>query len=799
MSADTTTSGFTTAGLTEEEAARRLAERGPPRHPAASRSYASIVRHNVFTLPNTILGVVGITTVALGELADALFLGVVAANAAIGSVQEIRAKRALDRLAALVAPRARVARSGGPRLVGVDEVVVGDLILLEPGDQIVADGEVVDANALQIDESILTGESAPVTRSVGEALMSGAFAVEGAGSYVATAVGHESYAERLAGEARAFRHPPSPFQRGLNRLIVALVLLGIPLCLALSLNLWLRNTAFDEALPAVVSAVINIIPEGLILLASIVYLSGALKLSRHGALTQQLNAIESLASAAIVCFDKTGTLTEPRLRVAELVPAEGVTEAELGSALGRFAAAFPARNSTLAAIASAYPEPALAAATVPFSSRWRWSAAELGDETYVLGSPDLFELGDLAGRARREAEHGRRVVALATAAGTIADLDPGAGPPAQGRAVGLAILAEELRPQARETVGYLREEGLALLVLSGDDPATVAAIARDVGLPAGNALDGRELPDDPHELLRSIERAIVVGRIAPDGKRRVVEALRDSGRYVAMVGDGVNDVPALKASRVAIAQGGGSQMARTVADLVLVRGTFDAVPRLIAEGRQILRNMQRVSKIYATKCVFGALVVLTLGLTSLPYPFLPRQLSFASFFVTGVPPFFLALAASSGPWRMASYLRDTLRFAVPAAFALVTGVATSYVLAHEVLDRDVVASRTVALSVYVLASLYITFALEATDRRRAGWVGGMCLILTAVYALSFAIAPLRDLFELALPDGAEVGLIALGIGLTMVVLTVAGIRPGGRSDRRAGRDPAPTRRSATGT
>jgi magnesium-transporting ATPase (P-type) len=230
-------------------------------------------------------------------------------------------------------------------------------------------------------------------------------------------------------------------------------------------------------------------------------------------------------------------------------------------------------------------------------------------------------------------------------------------------------------------------------------------------------------------------------------------------------------------------------MARTVADLVLVRGTFDAVPRLIAEGRQILRNMQRVSKIYATKCIFGALVVLTLGLTSLPYPFLTRQLSFASFFVTGVPPFFLALAASSGPWRMASYLRDTLRFALPAAFALVTGVATSYVLAHEALDRDVLASRTVALSVYVLASLYVTFALEATDGRRAGWVGGMCLVLTAVYALSFAIGPLRDLFELAVPDGAEMGLIVLGIGLAIVVLTAAGIRPG---------SPA-TRRSATGT
>jgi magnesium-transporting ATPase (P-type) len=797
MSTPTTSNGG--HGLTEEEAARRLRERGPAKRPAASRSYASIVRHNVFTLPNTVLGVVGIVTVALGELADALFLGIVVANSAIGSIQEIRAKRALERLAALVVPHARVVRSGRPRLLEVEQIVAGDRILLEPGDQVVADGEVVEASSLRVDESILTGESAPVPRAAGETVLSGSFAVEGTGAYVATAVGDESYAERLAGEARAFRHPPSPFQRGLNRLIVVLVVLGIPLCGALSLTLWLRETGFDEALPAVVSAVINLVPEGLILLASIVYLSGALKLSRHGALTQQLNAIESLASAAIVCFDKTGTLTEPRLRVAALAPAPGAGEGELGTALGRFAAAFPARNATLEAIATARPAAAEAAlAAVPFSSRWRWSAAELADGIYVLGAPDLFELGTLAARARQEAGHGRRVVAFGLASGSLGSLDPASHPPPPVRVLGIAILAEELRPQARETVAYLRDEGLALLVLSGDDPATVAAIARDVGLPAGEALDGRSLPDDPGELLRAIEQAIVVGRIAPDGKRRVVEALRDAGRYVAMVGDGVNDVPALKASRVAIAQGGGSQMARTVADLVLVHGSFDAVPRLIAEGRQILRNMQRVSKIYVTKALFGALVVLTLGLSPLPYPLLPRHLSLASFFVTGVPPFFLALARSSGPWRMDGFLRGTLRFALPAAFSIAAGVGACYSLAHETLDLGLVASRTVALSVYVLASLYVIFALEATDRRRAGWVGAMCLALAGVYALVFAIGPLRDVFELAVPGGEEIALIAGGVALSAAVLTVAGIRPGRTAE--AGRPgPAPTRRSASGT
>jgi magnesium-transporting ATPase (P-type) len=761
--------GYT--GLSEEEAQKRLATRGPTPKRATGRSYASIVRHNVFTLPNTVLGFFGIVTVALGELADAIFLGIVVANALIGCVQEIRAKRALERLAALVKPTAQVVRDGNAREVDVAELVPGDLVLLEPGDQVVADGEVVAAESLRVDESILTGESEPIGRSPGEPVLSGSFAVEGTGAYAVEAVGAESYAERLAGEARAFRHPPSPFQIGLNHLIVTLVVLGVPLVGSLALALWLRETPFDEALPTVVAAAINIIPEGLILLSSLVYLSGALKLSRRGALTQQLNAIESLASADVVCFDKTGTLTESRLRVAGLAPAAGVTEEELGLALGRFAAAFPSPNSTLQALAAAFPgkqqEPV---ARIPFSSRWKWSAVQLDSDGYLLGAPELFALGTLGARAASEAGAGRRVVALAATATPLAQVDPASDPLPEARPLGLAVLAEELRPDAQTTVEYFGQEDIRLLVLSGDAPATVAAIAQDAGIPVAGVVDGRRLPADDAELLRLIGGGAVVGRIDPEGKRRTVEALRESGRYVAMVGDGVNDVPALKASRIAIAQGSGAQMARTVADIVLVRGSFDAVPRLVAEGRQILRNMQRVSKIYTTKCVFGAFTVVALGLAPIPYPFLPRHLSFASFFVTGVPPFFLALAPSSGPWRMTSFLRDVLRFAVPAAAALTVGVGAGYALALEGLELEVDAARTVATTVFVVASLYMIFCLEATDRGRARWVGAMCLILIAGYIVALAIPPLREFFRLV-PSGAEgIGCIALGLALAVAGL-----------------------------
>jgi magnesium-transporting ATPase (P-type) len=779
-------------GLTEAEARRRLEERGPLPKPASSRSYASIVRANLLNLPNAVLGFFGIVTIALGELADALFLGIVVANAVIGSLQEIRAKRALERLAALVRPVARVVREGQPRPLPVAEVVEGDLVALQPGDQVVADGVLASSEGLRVDQSILTGESRPVGRDRGDDVLSGSFAVEGAGLYTVTAVGAASYAERLAGEARMFRHPASPFQHGLNRLIVSLVLLAVPLGLALSLALWLRGTEFDSALPTVVAAAINLVPEGLILLSSIVYVTGALRMSRHGALVQQLNAVESLASADIVCTDKTGTLTEPRLRVAGLVPAPGKSEAEVARALGRYAAAAQVRNATVDALAQAYPAaPEPPQATVPFSSRWKWSAVRLGDTGYVLGAPELFPLDGLARAAKEQAAAGRRVVAIATTGARLEDLEPREAPPPEVTVLGLALLAEELRPNARETVSYFQREGVELKVLSGDAPATVAAIATDVGIPSeGPPVDGRELPESDEHLARLVEQASVVGRISPEGKRRVVEALGGAGLHVTMIGDGVNDVPGLKASRVAIAQGSGAQMARAVADLVLVRGDFAAVPRMVAEGRQILRNMQRVSKIYATKALFGALIVLVLGLAPIPYPFLPRHLSLASFFVTGVPPFFLALAPSSGPWKMTSFLRDVLRFSVPAAFAIGVGVAVAYVLAYVSFDLGLDESRTVAVSVFVAASLYMIFALEATDRHRAKWVGLLCGAMLGAYAVAVALSPLRDVFRIAVPDGPMLGLIVLGTALAAATLTALRIRPSF--------GPGPRERSATG-
>jgi cation-transporting P-type ATPase E len=729
-------------GLSEEEAARRLAERGSAPRRRTSRSYASIVRANVFTVFNLILAVAGAATLAFGEWQDALFLGVLVANAAIGTMQEVRAKRALDRLSALVAPRATVVRDGRPRPAPVEDLVVGDLVQLAPGDQVVADGKLEQAELLRLDESILTGESETVLRAAGEDVRSGSFAVEGVGAYVVSAVGNDSYAARLTGEARSFRHPRSPLERALNRLLFVLVAVLVPLGTVLGYALWHRSAPLHTAVPTSVAAGVTLVPEGLILLASLTYAVAALRMARRGALAQQLNAIESLASVDVVCLDKTGTLTEPSLRVAGLVGPPS-----LAAELGRYAASAAARNATLEAIAKAYPaEPAPLEEQLPFSSRQRFGAQRIGGIGYVLGAPEHFDLGQLAAPAEEAAAAGRRVLAF----GKADRLDD-----PQPRAHGLVVLAEELRPKARSTVDWFRAQGVELKVLSGDRPETAAAIARDVGID-GAYIDASSLPSDPAELRETALAHSVFGRISPQDKRRIVEVLRESGRYVAMVGDGVNDVPALKAARLAIAQGTGTQMARTVADVVLVHGEFAAVPAMVAEGRQILRNVQRVAKLFVTKSAFAAFLVLSIGLTPTAYPLLPRQLTLAASLAIGIPGFFLALAPSTGRYSSKGFLRELARFALPAGTAAGLGVLSSYLFALNVLDLKLVEARTVAVTVVILVGLYLILALEVAGRFRGAAVSTLCLLLLAAYVLVLLLPFAREFFSLAAPTPAIV-------------------------------------------
>jgi cation-transporting P-type ATPase E len=758
-------------GLTETEAEARLQARGELPRQGSSRSYTSIVRANTLTIPNGILFLFGVLTITFGSWKDALFLGILISNIAIGSFQEIRSKRALDRLASLVAPQAVVVRDGADQRVTVDRVVVGDVVRVAAGDQVVADGTVVRADGIALDESNLTGESEPVVRSAGEPVWSGSFAVEGGALFEATAVGPESRAERLTATARAFRHPRSPLERANDRLLLVLLAFAVPLTIGLTATAVTRVDGAGARVQLLTAGVVNIVPEGLILLISLTAAVSAFKIAQRGVLAQQLNAVESLASVNVVCTDKTGTLTEPALRVTALVAAAGVDEATLARAIASYAASAPSRNLTLQAIADAGladVETRSVVAEVPFSSRRRWSALDLGDERLVLGAPERFAAADpaLAERARSEAGGGRRVLALGRSEGPL----PAAGPeppfPDDVRALGLVLLAERLRPNTTDTVAFFAAQEVELKVLSGDAPATVGAIARDAGVPgSAPALDGEALPSEPAALREAVLAAPAVGRISPDGKRAVVDALADAGRYVAMIGDGVNDVPALKEARLAIAQGSGTQMARSVADLVLVRNDFAVVPGMVAEGRQILRNIQRVAQLFVTKSVFAAVLGLAVAVPTATFPLLPRQFTIASTVTIGIPAFVLALAPSSGPWRVERFLQSVARFAIPSGIAVGIGITAGYLVARYGFDLDLRLSRTVATGIVVACGLAVVMRLESEGGRRRLAVGALCAAMALLFVAALAVPFLRDFYELSKPTGEAVVAWALGVAL----------------------------------
>jgi cation-transporting ATPase E len=736
----------------------------------SSRSYASIIRANALTIPNGLLLIFGVLTVAFDSWKDALFLGILGANIAIGCFQEIRSKRALDRLAALIAPAAVVVRDGEDVRVPVEEVVVGDLVRVSAGDQVVADGTLVSAEGLAVDESNLTGESQLVLREPGEPVWSGSFAVEGTAVFKAAAVGPDSRAEQLTATARAFRHPRSPLERANDRLLLALVVLSLPLAVGLITSVLARVRGHHAQVQAIVAGLVNVIPEGLILLLGLTAAASALKFAQRGVLAQQLNAIESLASVDMLFTDKTGTLTEPTLRLVALIPATGVDEGLLRRELARYAANASSQSSTVRAIADA----ALADVgadevihQVPFSSRRRWSALDFGDERLVLGAPERFDGADpqLSVRAQEEAAAGRRVLEIGRFRGRLARNGSDPGFPEGVEPLGLAVLAERLRPNAAETVAFLTSQGVALKVLSGDSPATVGAIARDAGIPgSAPTIDGHTLPSDRKALRDAVMSAPAVGRISPEGKRAVIDALADSGRYVGMVGDGVNDVGALKDARLAIAQGSGTEMARSVADLVLVQDDFAAVPRMVAEGRQILRNVQRVAKLFLTKTVFTVVLGLAVGIPTATYPLLPRQFTLAATVTIGVPAFVLALLPSSGSWRPDRFLSSVARYAITAGIPTGIGIAGGYLIARYGFHIGLPQSRTVATGIVVMCGLAVVLQIESGggDRLRRIAVVGLCAVMALVFAGAIVIPGLRHFYELRSPDGKAVGAWAIG-------------------------------------
>jgi cation-transporting P-type ATPase E len=771
-------------GLTSKEAAARLRKLGPPAQDS-SRSLASIVAANVFTLFNAIIAGFFVLDIGLGLYADSIFGLIAVVNSSIGIYQEKKAKETLDEIAVLVAPHARVVRDGAEMELIATEVVPGDLIAVGPGDQLVADGEVFESRGLTMDESLLTGESDGIQKDDGERVLSGSFCVAGSGHYVVDAVREESYAGKVAGEAKTFRHPPSPLQEEVNRVIIASTYVMVPLAIVLILSLKLRAVPLEEAAQTATAGLVTLIPEGLVLLMSVTFAVAAKHLARRDTLVQQMSATESLASVDTVCVDKTGTLTAGELRLTTVEYADGVDPKSGAAALGRFAASAGNRNGTLETIAEEFPGKAgTVRGEVPFSSEWKWSGVSLdggsGGGTYVLGAPDILaESGALslpprlAEKLKAETAAGRRVVAFGQSSEALPE-DPAANGAPQLTPLALVVLEETLRPDAAETVAYMREEEVDLKLISGDAAATVTAVAYAVGVPQdAGVIEGPDLPEDEEGLAKAASENTIFCRIKPEQKKALVGSLVGAGRYVAMIGDGVNDVPALKRARMAVAMGSGTQVTKGVADVVLLKDQFSRLPEAIGQGRRIARNIHRLGRLYLTKTVYAATLILLVAVPGFVFPFLPRHLTVAVLLTIGIPSFALALLPSEGPLYRGRLLRALAAFAVPAGISTALASILSFFLVDTVAGATLAEGRTAATSTLIALGLAFILLLERGPGREHIAIQSnmlaMVLALGGAYAGILALPFLRDFFDLVLLGPGEWFLVfaSVAIGLTI--------------------------------
>lgn len=773
----------TPTGLTSTEVAERR-ERGATNDAPdpTSRTVREIVRANVFTPFNFLLGTLLVVILAVREYRDGLFGIVLVANSLIGIVQEVRSKRALDRLALLNTPMVTVRREGVEHEIPTRELVLDDVIVAKLGDQITVDGTVLEANGLEIDESLLTGESDPIEKSTGDPVMSGSFVVAGDGIVVATAVGVDSYAFKLSAEARRFSLVRSELRDGIDRIIRFVGWLMVPTAILLITAQIRAREGVISAIQGSVAGLVAMVPEGLVLLTSIAFAAGAARLATRKVLTQELAAIEGLARVDIVCADKTGTLTEGELVLSTVEHLDGGSADSTG-ALASIAIADQHPNPSLLAIKKEFDRPPGWTLTdsVPFSSARKWSAASFdGHGAWYLGAPDILvtralDPGNTGERIRHYAERGRRVLMLARSSRGLA----GEQLPDELETVALVVLEEKIRESAPDTIEFFLQQGMEVKVISGDNPVTVAAVAQRIGVPgADDPVDARTLPTDPVELAEVVERHSIFGRVTPQQKREMVHALQSRGHEVAMTGDGVNDTLALKDADIGVAMGSGSAAARAVARFVLLDNDFAVFPSVVAEGRRVIANVERVANLFLTKTFYALVLALAVGVAGLPFPFIPRHFTIISGLTIGIPGFFLALAPNSRRARP-GFLSRVLRFAVPAGVVAATATLVGYQVARRVGDLPLDESRTVAVIVLFMVALWVLMILARPfNTWRAALVGSMA----GAFFLALALPIPNDYFELPLPPMTML-LAAVGSGAIACLVLEVGWHIAGWIDR----------------
>lgn len=769
-------------GLTDAEVARRVAEGKSNDVPQrAARSIREIVRANVFTRINAILGVLLLIVVATGSLINGLFGLLIVANSVIGMVQEIRAKQTLDKLAIVGQAKPVVRRQSGSRTLLPGEVVLGDIVELGPGDQIVVDGLIVEQENLEVDESLLTGEAEPVGKDVGDAVMSGSFVVAGTGAYRATKVGPEAYAARLADEASKFTLVKSELRNGINRILQFITYLLVPAgLLTIYTQLFTTHVGWRQSVLRTVGALVPMVPEGLVLLTSIAFAVGVVRLGQRRCLVQELPAIEGLARVDVVCADKTGTLTENGMRVSDVAELAARSGA-VADALAALAASDARPNASMRAIAEAYDRPPgwTATATAPFKSATKWSGVSYRDHgNWVIGAPDVLldPCSAPAAQAERIGAKGLRVLLLGEADMPVDQ--PGA--PGQVTPAALVVLEQKVRPDAQETLDYFAEQGVSVKVISGDNAVSVGAVAGELGL-RGEAMDARRLPTDKAALADALETHTAFGRVRPDQKRAIVRALQSRGHTVAMTGDGVNDVLALKDADIGVAMGAGSPASRAVAQIVLLDNRFATLPYVVGEGRRVIGNIERVATLFLTKTVYSVLLALLVGIECLfsealradplLYPFQPIHVTIAAWFTIGIPSFILSLAPNNERAHP-GFVRRVLSSALPSG--LVVGVATfvSYVIAyrgrHATFEQQDRAS-TAALMTLLVTALWV---LAVVARPYQWWRVGLVAASALAYVVIFSVPWAQKKFFLD-PSDPVVTSIALGIGVLGAVVIEA--------------------------
>jgi cation-transporting ATPase E len=778
-------------GLTSVEAeARKLAGQSNAVAWTTSRSFKRIVFDNAATPINIVLFAISGALLGLQLFGDAVLTGgLVLGNVVVGVFQETRAKRQLDRIALLNRPLASVIRDGEEKEIPPEDVVLGDFVVLRPGDQVIADGRLVTASGLGMDESLLTGESDILPKRAGDEVVSGTYALTGSGLYETTRVGADTTANEITVRARQNRMPRTPLQREVGFVLWAMtavvVILSIVVARAFQES---GDFTFEETVRAA-AVIVALVPQGLAVMVTVSYAMAAVRLAGTGVLIQHMNAVESISHVDVLCLDKTGTLTTNRLTVESLKP-YGISEPELQTALGIFASSASFRNRTSDAIQEAYEQPARRFADeVAFDSTRKWSGLAFDDGAvsgvYVLGAPDIVAPRLTSGEsvladAEEWSEKGLRVLLLARneTDRSFPGAEEAPSLPSDLTPLGLVVLRDETRPDAASVINEFADTGISLKVISGDHPETVASLAGQAGLPIdGDLVYGPDLEEiDGPEFSGVVARGKVFGRVSPRSKERIVDALRRNGSYVAMVGDGVNDVPALKAANVAVALRSGSGITRDIADMVLLNDAFSNLPRAFREGQRIRKGMESIFRVFLTRTISLTLTILAISLLNDPFPVTPRHTSLIAMLTVGIPTLFLAVWARPGRVGRLVILSGT-HFVVPAAIsiAFVCVVVYGFFL-HS--TGDVPTAQSALTYTAVLCGLLIIVFLEpptpawvAANPLNGDWRSpALAIGLFALFVAFLAIPASRDFYEMEMLnfwEFAVIGLLVVAWGFSL--------------------------------